>query len=94
MIGQPADIWALGCILTVILTHIQMGVQGIQEFEQKRKSTVMNWTTYSFHTAGELNSAVDPWLDKLEQNKGQDNSGFCKLIRLMLQVDPLRRPSA
>ena len=94
MIGQPADIWALGCILAVVLTHMQMGASGVQEFQRARKFTVMSWTMYLFHTAGQLNPAVDVWLNKLEQGEGQYCFGLCRLIRSMLQVDPSCRPDA
>ncbi|MCJ1393796.1 hypothetical protein MMC18_006672 [Xylographa bjoerkii] len=94
MIGQPADIWALGCILTLILIHMHMGASAIQAFQQERKTTVMNWTTYMFHTGGTLSPVVDTWLAKLEHEGEPDSSGLCKLIRSMLEAEPACRPNA
>lgn len=94
MIGQPADIWALGCILAVVLTYMRMGMQGVQEFEVKRKVKVMNWTTYRFHTSGTLNPAVDSWLANLERGGDKAQSGLVRLIRDMLQIEQSRRPDA
>ncbi|KAL5321937.1 hypothetical protein ACEPPN_009902 [Leptodophora sp. 'Broadleaf-Isolate-01'] len=94
MIGQPSDIWALGCILAVVLTYIQRGQEGVMEFERKRKHKQNNWTTYTFHGAGARNPAVDIWLTGLEHNASEEALGLVHLIRDTLKINPLDRPDA
>ncbi|KAH9218774.1 kinase-like domain-containing protein [Leptodontidium sp. 2 PMI_412] len=48
MIGQPSDIWALGCILAVVLTYIQRGQEGVME-----NPAVDIWLTGLEHNASE-----------------------------------------
>jgi serine/threonine protein kinase len=94
LIGQPSDIWALGCIVAVVLTYMLMGKSGVQDFERKRKKRVMNWTTYQFHCSGALNPAVDAWLIQFENGENQAAAEFSGLIRDMLQINPDHRPNA
>lgn len=94
LVGQPSDIWALGCILAVILTYVQRGPEGVVEFEQKRKHKQQNWTTYTFHSAGARNPAVDVWLTGLEQDASEEALGLVHLIRDTLKINPLDRPDA
>jgi serine/threonine protein kinase len=94
MIGQPSDIWALGCILAVILTYIQRGPNGVIQFEQSRKQTRQNWTTYTFHNSGARNPAVDTWLTELKEDATEETFGLLCLIRDILMINPLDRPNA
>jgi serine/threonine protein kinase len=94
LIGQSSDIWALGCIIAVILTYMLHGATGVEEFESKRKSQVLNWTTYRFHTNGALNPGVDTWLTHLANNEDPIGAEFSAVIRDMLRIDPDTRPNA
>jgi serine/threonine protein kinase len=94
MIGQPNDIWALGCILAVILTSIRRGSEGVQEFERQRKYKCGNWTLYTFHRMGAEHASVHSWLNELEDGASPEAVGLIQLIRDMLKIDPSQRPDA
>ena len=96
LVGQPNDIWALGCILAVLLTYIRKGAAGVVEFEQRRRHKVKTVTTYTFHCGGEANPAVDGWLTELESSATANtpDRGLIFLIRDMLKIDPSSRPNA
>ncbi|KAF3059824.1 Cyclin-dependent kinase 3 [Daldinia childiae] len=93
-VGQPSDIWALGCILAVVVTYMVKGSEGVAQFEQKRKHTLYTWTTYTFHHAGEKNPAVYEWLEEIGINSTPEARGLISLVRDILQLDPNQRPSA
>lgn len=94
MIGQPSDIWALGCILAVILTYIRRGVDGVDEFERRRQHKSNNWTRYTFHSAGAANPAINEWLTELEYDASPEAVDLVELIRKILRIDPGERPLA
>ncbi|KAI0966951.1 kinase-like domain-containing protein [Xylaria arbuscula] len=93
-VGQPSDMWALGCILAAVVTYIVRGAAGVEEFEQKRKHKLHNWTTYTFHCGGEQNPAVDLWLTEMENECMPEASDLISLSRDLLHLDPTLRPSA
>jgi serine/threonine protein kinase len=94
LIGQPSDIWALGCILAVVLTYIRRGPSGVQEFEQRRRHKSQRWTAYTFHCAGQPNQVVEAWLTELEGGGTTEVYSLIALIRDILKIDPSDRPTA
>ncbi|KAI1324287.1 kinase-like domain-containing protein [Xylariaceae sp. FL0255] len=93
-VGQPSDMWALGCILAVVATYIVRGAAGVGEFEQKRKHKLHNWITYTFHCGGNPNPAVDLWLKDIEGECSSEAADLISLSRDLLQLDPGFRPTA
>lgn len=94
LIGQPSDVWALGCILAVVLTYIRRGSSGVQEFEQRRRHKLQRWTAYTFHCAGQPNQAVEAWLTELEGGGTTEVCSLITLIRDILKIEPSERPTA
>ena len=94
MIGQPSDIWALGCILAVVLTYIRKGPSGVEEFEQRRRHKSQRWTAYTFHCAGQPNPAVEAWLTQLEGDRITEVCNLITLNRDIHKINPSERPTA
>ncbi|KAH8882492.1 kinase-like protein, partial [Thozetella sp. PMI_491] len=94
LVGQPSDIWALGCILAVLLTFMRRGPSGVLKFEQMRMQRQHNWTSYTFHSFGAENPGVRGWLSELAQGASEEDHGLLSLIQDVLQINPSDRPDA
>jgi len=97
-VGNRSDVWSFGCILAMITTFLQYGPNGVAEFEAARKTKTQIPTrgafiTKSFHVSGQLNPAVQDWLERIKaDSQSACFSGIVGLIRQILKIDPKARP--
>ncbi|KAL0941503.1 protein kinase domain-containing protein [Colletotrichum truncatum] len=78
--GQKADIWSLGCVMSVAATWMTLGRKGVQNFRTKRalaSAQSHGKVDDSFFEVGrrqgkqsqlKLNSAVSNWINKLHES--------------------------
>ncbi|KAF3915108.1 hypothetical protein ABW20_dc0100546 [Dactylellina cionopaga] len=93
-VGQPSDIWALGCILVVVLTYIKDGAEGVQEFEKRREFVVNGWTTWQFYAGRDVSPAVLAWIQYLSDSTSPEGKATLDLANDMLLIRPSERPTA
>ncbi|KAF9878688.1 hypothetical protein CkaCkLH20_03588 [Colletotrichum karsti] len=80
--GQKADIWSLGCVMSVAATWMKLGKKGVQKFRKERATPdkessrdAKGKADDSFFEAGteekgglKLKPSVSHWIDKLHQS--------------------------
>lgn len=94
-ISRPSDVWSFGCIIAEIITYMQQGSNGIQEFKLKRRVKIGNCLMAAFHAGTrKSNTAVSDWLSGLEAKSDQSSKLLVQLIRSMLDLQPVARPDA
>jgi serine/threonine protein kinase len=93
-IGRSMDIWALGCIIMEVMTHLHWGPEGVAEFKTGRKTVIPGViTTYAFHGGKSPNVGVEKWLEKLEA-LGSFSLPVAREAKRMLSIAPVDRPAA
>ncbi|KAG9506469.1 hypothetical protein J7337_003452, partial [Fusarium musae] len=94
-VHRSADIWSFGCIMAEIVTYLVSGREGVEEFRQKRKHKVRNWTFYQFHQGFDRPSdAVHQWLSDLETTGPTCTALLVKSIRQTIAINQALRPTA
>ncbi|KAF5614656.1 serine threonine kinase [Fusarium tjaetaba] len=94
-VHRSADIWSFGCIMAEIVTYLVSGREGVEEFRQKRKHKVRNWTFYQFHQGLDRPSdAVHQWLSDLETTGPTCTALLVKSICQTIAINQALRPTA
>ena len=96
VIHRSSDIWSLGCIILELLTYMVSGPEGVSEFEESRAFKVENYTRHRFHRGLDAEApTVTTQLDRLRDDlKSRVGKKLIRLIREILNLDPLKRPPA
>ena len=99
VMGPKSDIWALGCVLCLVLMYATEGVPGVEAFQNKRlkqKKSHGSSASYEhdyFYRGNQLNPHVLSALEKKSQ-EGAWTRNCVEIIKEMLQIDPAKRPKA
>jgi hypothetical protein len=92
-VGQEADVWALGCILLVVLIYMQSGPEGINKFWEGQKRKIKGHYIWVLHDSDGLYPEVPKRMEVLQHCNSSEAKGLVKLIKEMLQLQPSKRPS-
>lgn len=90
-VNAKSDVWSLGCILSLVISFLDQGPQGIDLFEKKRKSVANIITDHFFVENGRgkhvLNPGVTDWFKELEerfrQSLGKDSRVLLAIRRII-----------
>lgn len=89
---KAADVWTLGCVFTLLLTFLVLGVNGEKEFQNAITTTTGHTTTDQLDDGMKIKPEVLQWLSRLsELNLRAKEIGA--LIEEMLAV-ALQRPTS
>jgi serine/threonine protein kinase len=94
LVGRMSDVWAFGCIIAELVTHIVRGSDGVKKFKQGRKAKVQAWTLYLFHHEGQRHEFVQTWLRDLNHAAPLAFAGVFPLLQEMLEIKPEDRVNA
>ncbi|KAI5806394.1 kinase-like domain-containing protein [Peziza echinospora] len=94
-VAREGDAWSFGCILAVVVTFIEHGPPGVEDFQQQREVEIElangKFTTCTFHANGKLNPAVTDWLGKAPPSRLLDAVEIRRMVQGLLQIDPPSR---
>ena len=96
-VGRSSDMWSFGCVMSELLTLIQEGPTGVQNFSTARIVVLAEyWECKAFHEGARPNGKVTQWLSRLSDkpNITKAQRKILALIRDLLQHDPDARPKA
>ncbi|OCK78363.1 kinase-like protein [Lepidopterella palustris CBS 459.81] len=96
-VGRAIDIWAFGCLLAEVATYVERGSTGIKDFRSKRLTADLhpNWEEQYFFGKGAVKPEVLLWLQALVSNpRNELIPDLVDLALSLLQIDPVKRPSA
>ncbi|KAI0549992.1 kinase-like protein [Xylaria curta] len=94
-VHRSADVWSLGCILAELTTYMAWGSQGVERFRQARQYKVRGWILRQFHQGPkESSEAVMSWLCDLEELRSTTITLLVDVVRQILSLDFLQRPTA
>jgi serine/threonine protein kinase len=94
-VHRSADVWSLGCILAEVATYMAWGPQGVEKFRGARQYKVRGWTLRQFHYGpGKPSEAVHSWLIDLERLQSTAVPLLVQVVRQILSLDYLQRPTA
>lgn len=99
VMGPKSDIWALGCVLCLVLMYAIEGVPGVNGFQNRRlkqKKSRGSSASYEhdyFYRGDQLNPQVLSALEETTQ-KGAWARNCVEIIKKTLQIDPAQRPKA
>jgi serine/threonine protein kinase len=93
-INRAADIWAFGCIILDLVTHLQSGYGEWAGFRESRKRTFLGFTVRLFHEHTHPSPEVTRQLKSLYPKLSTTESVSLDLITEMLEMNPDRRPKA
>ena len=93
-IGRSSDIWALGCVILLILVYADGGANGIQQFGTERRRSWPHYVHHCFHDYTTLNPGLDERFKKLDRNPSALVQGLLCLIQTMLVLERDLRPKA
>ena len=99
VMGPKGDIWALGCILSLVLEYATGGVLAVEKFQDRRlrpKKSHGSSASYEhdyFYRGDQLNPEVLSALEKTSQ-VGVWARNCVEIIKETLQIDPAKRPKA
>lgn len=101
-IRRSSDVWSFGCILAEMLTYMMWGAVGIEQFIQKRRFNVDNWSFFYFHSGTLPNPGVVEWLDSLKLESENPSCTinprscglYLSLVKEILDMVPAKRPKA
>ena len=94
-VGRALDIWSLACVFSEVLTHIQDGGRGVEDFRKHRTIEQKYGLTRCFHDGETLSPNVAQHLDDIETQA--DSSSVRRLIALlqgMFSEEPRARPAS
>jgi hypothetical protein len=90
---QSSNIWAFGCLLCELLVWMVYGPDELRRFKQDRATRYKQCTSRAFHSFGEPSVVVESWLSKLEAEDNLVYQKLAQLIRQMLMIRSVDRPS-
>ncbi|KAI8628748.1 kinase-like protein [Xylariaceae sp. FL1651] len=94
-VHRSADVWSLGCILAEVVTYMAWGPQGVGRFREARRYKVRGWILRQFHHGPRKSSeAVSAWLSDLEQLGSTTITLLVDVVRQILSLNFLQRPTA
>ncbi|KAI1423176.1 kinase-like protein [Xylaria sp. FL1777] len=94
-VHRSSDVWSLGCILAEVATYMAWGPQGVERFREARRYKVRSWILRQFHYGPrESSEAVSSWLSDLEQLQSTTITLLVVVVRQILSLNPLQRPTA
>ncbi|KAI1742958.1 kinase-like protein [Xylaria scruposa] len=94
-VHRSADVWSLGCILAEVVTYMAWGPQGVARFREARRYKVRGWILRQFHHGPRKSSeAVNSWLSDLEQQGSTTITLLVEVVRQILSLNFLQRPTA
>ncbi|KAG7005607.1 hypothetical protein G7Y79_00018g044140 [Physcia stellaris] len=99
VMGPRSDVWALGCILCLVLMYATGGDSEVEEFQRRRlrqKKTQRSSIEYEHDYFYRDNSINPEVLAPLETKSrlGVWTANCVEVIKKMLQIEPTRRPKA
>lgn len=92
--GRASDIWALGCVILMLLMFYREGKAGFERGRTERRQQGPQYTHYYFHDYDKPNPGVQRTLGELARNGSPLSGGLLFLIREMLVIDKSERPKA
>lgn len=96
-VGRSSDMWSFGCVLAEMLTYLQEGSTGVQNFSEKRVILFQGyWECKSFHEGTKPSEAVTNWLSRLSGRPTITNAqkSLMVIVRDLLQQEPDVRSEA
>ena len=99
VMGPKSDIWALGCVLCLVLMYATEGVKGVKGFQDRRlkqKTSHGSSASYEhdyFYRGDQLNPHVLSALEETSQ-VGVWARNCVEIIKKTLQIEPAERPKA
>ncbi|RYO75494.1 hypothetical protein DL764_010377 [Monosporascus ibericus] len=95
IVHRSADVWSFGCVVAEVATYMALGPEGVEEFRTARKHKVRGWTLRQFHQGPKRSSeAVSRWLSSLERSRSRTVALLVQVVRQVLCIDQLERPTA
>ena len=96
-VGRSSDMWSFGCILSEMLTYLQEGSTGVENFSSKREVILGGYLECKlFHEGAKPSGAVTQWLSRLCSWPTITNSQKSLLVVVndLLQHEPDARSRA
>jgi serine/threonine protein kinase len=94
LVSHKIDSWAYGCLVADIITYMQQGPSGVENFLQLRKERLPHQddqeSTCFYRSQEQLKPCVFQWL---HQFASADRQGLIETVRSVLIVNPEDRPS-
>ncbi|KAH8891996.1 kinase-like protein [Thozetella sp. PMI_491] len=92
-VSRSSDIWSFGCIMAEILTFMQKGTEGLEEFRLKRKVKIGAERIAAFHAGIRTpNRHALDWIEGRKGEPGHFSGPLVGLILSMLDMQPENRP--
>ena len=86
-------LWMFGCLLCDMLIYTIYGSHELSKFHDGLRTFRGRNTDSAFHSSGRLASGTMQWLEKLEAADSLVQRKLVRLIRKMLSMNPIDRPS-
>lgn len=94
IVGRATDIWALGGILTEIVTCRLKGSEGFRAYRNARKKTIGGiLMVCQFHDGGKTCVEVEKWIQNLRSGAPPDQLELLELATACLEIDTTKRPT-
>ena len=99
VVGPMSDIWALGCILCLVLMYAVGGVQAVEDFQRRRcrqKKSLGSSKDYEhdyFYRDNDINPEVVQPLDEVA-GAAVWAKNCVQIIKTILKIEPADRPKA
>ena len=96
-VGRSSDMWSFGCILAEVLTYLQEGSIGVQDFSRRRVIIIEGyWECKSFHEGKQPSQAVTQWVSRLsgQPTITSPQKSLLVVVKDLLQQEPAARSKA
>lgn len=99
VMGPRSDVWALGCILCLVLMYATGGVPEVEKFQARRlrqkksQGSSIDYEHDYFYRGNSINPEVLAPLEE-KSRMGGWTASCVDVIKKMLQIEPIQRPEA
>lgn len=94
-VGRALDIWSIGCIISEVITYMETGFQGVQNFRDFRVLEDVYGQTRCFHDGERMSQKVGTFLQASEEQASSTaTSEIFPLVRKTFSESPSMRPEA
>jgi serine/threonine protein kinase len=93
-IGRASDIWALGCVLLMVLVFSLDGKPGLERLWVQRGTSWDHYAHRCFHDYSRRNLALEEPFQKLASHRSASVRCLLYLVKRMLIQEPRMRPKA